>query len=588
MTARRTTSLFAIIGALLFSQIVSSQQAAPREIPSGLLADVAGGRSATYVVVLRERADLTAATVATDRMARGRLVYQALKAIADSSQRPLLEFLRAEAALGRVQRFRSFFSVNAIAVTSNETTLRRLASLPQVEQIFEAPALSVPQPMAGTAQARVQAVEWNVAKVRAPEVWARGFTGQGIVIASLDTGVEYTHPALVDHYRGALGGGAFDHNYNWWDATASCPSPAVPCDDNQHGTHTTGTMVGGDGGANQIGVAPGATWIACKALFGNGAGIIFDLLECGDWMVAPWDLNHQNPNPDRRPHIVNNSWGLAFGGFPFLQTMVNNWRAAGIFPAFAAGNNGPNCGSVSSPGDYVQSFATGAADMNDAIANFSGRGPSVFGVVKPDVTAPGVNVRSSVPGGGYEAFSGTSMASPHTAGLVALLWSEFPNLSRDITNTERKTRPSAVILNSSQGCGGNGPTEHPNNTFGSGRIDAVETASEFALYTNRSVYHVGDQLTMQASIVNPFPATWNVDAYLGMRLPNGQISVTPFGTIPVPASAELFDQTLSSFVVSAAQPPGVYLAFAILALPGSDPTNPASLLSVDLAPFEIQ
>jgi subtilisin family serine protease len=588
MTARRTTSfLFAIAGALLFSQIVSSQQAAPREIPSGLLAEVAGGRSASYVVVLRERADLTAATAASDRRVRGRLVYQALKAIAESSQRPLLDVLRAEAALGRVQRFRSFFSVNAIAVTSNETTLRRLASLPQVEQVFEAPLLSIPDPVPGTVQARVQSVEWNVAKVRAPEVWARGVTGQGIVIASLDTGVEYTHPALVGHYRGNLGGGAFDHNYNWWDATATCPSPA-PCDDNQHGTHTTGTMVGSDGGANLIGVAPGATWIGCKALLGGGAGIIFDLLECGDWVVAPWDLNHQNPNPDRRPHIVNNSWGLAFGGYPFLQTMVNNWRAAGIFPAFAAGNNGPNCGSVSSPGDYVQSFATGAADMNDVIASFSGRGPSVFGAVKPDVTAPGVNVRSSVPGGGYAAFSGTSMASPHTAGLVALLWSEFPNLARDITSTERKIRPAAVILNSSQGCGGSGSTDHPNNTFGFGRIDAVETGSAFPVYTNRSVYHVGDQLTLSVSLVNPFPATWNVDAYLGLKLPNGQILMNPFGTLPLPASLKLFDQTQLSFVVTAAQAPGSYLAFAVLALPGSNPTNPANLLSVDLAPFEIQ
>src|SRR5262249_38771488 len=159
----------------------------------------------------------------------------------------------------------------------------------------EAPVLSMPEPIAGTQQARIQNVEWNIAKVRAPEVWARGITGQGIVVASLDTGVEFTHPALVDHYRGSQGGGAFDHNYSWWDATATCPSPQ-PCDDNQHGTHTTGTMVGGDGGANQIGMAPGAKWIACKAITGGGLGIVFDFLECGDWILAPWDLNHQNPN----------------------------------------------------------------------------------------------------------------------------------------------------------------------------------------------------------------------------------------------------------------------------------------------------
>jgi subtilisin family serine protease len=586
MTARRTPFLFAITGALLCSQIVSSQQA-PRQIPPGLLAEIAAGGSASYLIVLRDKADLTAAAATSDRMALGRFVYQALKAVADSSQRPLLDVIRAEAALGRVQKFRAFFSVNAIAVTSNEATLRRLASLPQVEQVIEAPVFSAPQPVQGVAQSAIQSVEWNVAKVRAPEVWARGFTGQGIVVASLDTGVEYTHPALVGHYRGNLGGGAFDHNYNWWDATATCPSPA-PCDDHFHGTHTTGTMVGGDGGSNQIGVAPGATWIACKALLGSGAGILFDILECGDWMLAPWDLNHQNPNPDRRPHIVNNSWGLALANYPFLQPMVNNWRAAGIFPAFAAGNSGPDCGTAFAAGNYVQSFATGATDMSDAIAFFSGRGPSFYGPIKPDVTAPGVNVRSAVLGGGYDSFSGTSMASPHTAGLVALLWSEYPNLVRDISGTERKIRPAAVILNSTEGCGGNGPTDHPNNTFGSGRIDAVETASAFPVYTNRSIYHAGDQLTLSVSLVNPSPATWNVDAYVGMRLPDGQILVTPFGTIPIPASAKLFDQTLASFVVSTAQPTGSYLAFAILAVPGSDPTNPANLRSVDFATFEVQ
>jgi subtilisin family serine protease len=587
MSAWRSKSAFAILGALLISQIVSSQQTTSRAIPPGLLAQTANGGDASYIVVLRDRADLTAAVAATDRISQGRLVYQALKAVAESSQRPVLDLLRSDAALGRVRQVRSFFSVNAIGVTSNEATLRRLAALPQVEQVLELPILSIPQPMAGTAQAGVQSVEWNIAKVRAPEVWARGFTGQGVVVASLDTGVEFTHPALVGHYRGNLGGGAFNHNYNWWDATATCPSPQ-PCDDNEHGTHTTGTMVGSDGGANQIGVAPGATWIACKALLGSGSGFSFDLLECGDWILAPWDLNHLNPNPDRRPHIVNNSWGLAFGGFGLFQTMVNNWRAAGIFPAFAAGNAGPNCATATSPGDYVQSFASGATNSSDVIASFSSRGPSAFGVAKPDVSAPGVNVRSSVPGGVYDTFSGTSMASPHTAGMVALLWSEFPNLVRDIPNTELKIRPAAVILNTTQGCGGNTPTDHPNNTFGSGRIDAVETNSEFPIYTNRSVYHVGDQLTMSVSLVNPSPAIWNVDAYLGIRLPSGQITVTPLGTLPLPPSLKLFNQTLQSFPVSAAQPAGSYLAFAILAQPGSDPTNPANLLSVDLAPFEIQ
>jgi len=542
---------------------------------------------ASYLVVLREKADLSSASTIGDRVARGRFVYRALRNVAESSQRALLDYLKTETLAGRARRVRAFVGVNALGVTSNEATLRRLASFPQVEQILELPVLSVPPVAPAAVVPSEQGIEWNVAKVHAPDVWARGFTGQDIVVASLDTGVEFTHSALVGRYRGNAGGVSFDHNYNWWDATDTCP--AVPCDDNQHGTHTTGTMVGSDDGDNQIGVAPGATWIACKALKSDGSGSVFDLLECGDWVLAPWDLEHQHPDPDRRPHVVNNSWGFPYGGISLLQTMVSNWRAAGIFPAFAAGNGGPLCGTAVSPGDYVQSFASGAADMNDAIANFSSRGPSQFGgVIKPDVTAPGVDVRSSVPGNAYASFSGTSMASPHTAGIVALLWSEFPNLSRDVVSTERKLRPAAAILNSTQPCGRNGPTDHPNNTFGWGRIDAVETAHPFSVQTNRSVYHTGDQLKADLSLVNPFNSIWSVDAYFGMKTPAGQVVLKPYGTISTPPFLKTFDVPQISVTLTSSHALGSYLAFTVLAQPGSDPTIPANVISVDRAPFQIQ
>lgn len=583
----RNQAGFAVAGAILLSQIAFSQEPSSRPVPPGLLAQMARQGQASYLVVLRDRADLTPAPGIGDRIARGRFVYRALKHAADSSQRALLDYLKTEASAGRARRVRSFVGVNAIGVTSNEASLRRLAAFPQVERIIELPALSVPPPMAGSVVAGDQQVEWNVAKVRAPEVWARGFTGQGIVVASIDTGVEFTHSALVNQYRGHLNGGAFDHNYNWWDATDTCA--LAPCDDNEHGTHTTGTMVGSDSGSNRIGVAPGATWIACKALKSGGGGSVFDLLECGDWVLAPWDLHHQNPDPDRRPHIVNNSWGFSFGGVDLLETMVSNWRAAGIFPAFAAGNSGPLCGTAISPGDYTGSFATGAADMDDSIANFSSRGPSMLGgVTKPDVTAPGVNVRSSVPGNAYASYSGTSMASPHTAGVVALLWSEFPNLSRDVLSTERKLRPAAAILNSTQPCGGNGPTDHPNNTFGWGRIDAVRTEQPFSVQTNRSVYRTGDQLKVDVSLVNPFSTVWTVDAYFGMKNPAGRVVLKPFGTISIPPSLEVFDAPQISVTLTDAHALGPYMPLTVLAQPGSDPTNPANIISVDRAPFRIQ
>lgn len=554
-------------------------------IPQDVLSAIARDGETSYLVLLRERPDLSASAGIADWNARGRFVYDALKAAADRSQQPLADFLAAEQSAQRIRRFRRFISVNAIGVTSDARALRALAAFPEVEQIVAAPALSIPTPMAGATQATIASVEWNIAKVRAPEMWAAGFTGQGIVVASLDTGVQFTHPALVSQYRGNLGGGSFNHNYNWWDATATAGCAAAPCDDNQHGTHTTGTMVGNDGGANQIGVAPGAKWIACKALTGAGIAIVFDLLECGDWILAPYNLAGASPDPARRPHVVNNSWGLAFGGYPYLQTMVRNWRAAGIFPAFAAGNTGPACGTATSPGDYVESFATGATDINDAIAVFSSRGPSLFGPVKPDVSAPGVNVRSAVPGGGYAAFSGTSMASPHTAGLVALLWSRFPNLVRDIVSTEKMLKPAAEILNSSEGCGGNGPTVHPNNTFGWGRIDSVQSLSPFPVYTNRSVFGPADTMTMAVSLVNPFAQPWLVDAYLGFDLPSGERQLYLIGQLPVPASLKSFNAQFVNGPLSGAS--GSYRWISMLVVPGGDPNNPADRLSVDFAPFTI-
>ena len=196
-----------------------------------------------------------------------------------------------------------------------------------------------------------------------------------------------------------------------------------------------GTMVGGDGPGPftpDTGVAPGARWIAAKGCED------FDcsedaLLSSGQWILAPTDLAGDNPDPSLRPDIVNNSWGSGPGD-PFYLATVQAWRAAGIIPVFSSGNPGPFCGEGGSPGDFLEVFSAGATDIDDNIADFSGRGPSVYGKVNPDVSAPGVDVISSVPGGGYESFSGTSMAAPHTSGAIALILSAEPSLIGDPNN----------------------------------------------------------------------------------------------------------------------------------------------------------
>jgi subtilisin family serine protease len=326
--------------------------------------------------------------------------------------------------------------------------------------------------------------------VNAPSVWATGFTGQGIVIADLDTGIRWTHAALKGHYRGWNGTTA-DHNYNWHDAIhAAAGNPCgndtpFPCDDNGHGTHTTGTTSGDDGLGNQIGVAPGAKWIGCRNMDqGNGTPATYT--ECFQFIIAPTDSSGLNPNPSLRPHVVNNSWTcLVSEGCTTkaeLETIVNNTQAAGIFVVGVAGNSGPGCSTVADPPSiYSATFTTGAIDINSTLAAFSGRGPSTYNLntlLKPEISAPGVAVRSATNASdnAFTTLSGTSMAGPHVAGVVALLWSARPQLLRDIAATKtilENTANPAVTVNPPQTCGATASTTIPNNSFGFGRVDAL-------------------------------------------------------------------------------------------------------------------
>lgn len=563
-------------------------------IDPSLSQTLAARGQARYLVFLRARADLSDARAIPDRETRGRAVYQALKDVAQRSQAPVLSYLDDEMRAGRAEEARAFFSINAIGVKSTESTLRGLARFAQVERIVSAPVVEIPRPLAGVEQATVNGVEWNVDRIRAPEVWAKGVLGQGIVVANIDSGVQFDHPALVNQYRGNTGG-AFDHNHNWWDPSQICGSPsAEPCDNNGHGTHTMGTMVGDDGAGNQIGVAPQATWIACKGCEGQFCSP-FALLECGDFVLAPWDLNKANPDPSKRPHVVNNSWG-GLGGIPWYQGVVQAWRAAGIFPAFSVGNLGPSCGTAGSPGDYPESFAAGATDMTDDIALFSARGPSAFGVIKPDVVAPGVNVRSSIPTDGYASFSGTSMASPHVAGTVALLWATYPGLSRDVASTEQKLRPAGAVLNTDESCGTDGTTSHPNNVFGWGLDDARQAWEPVNVYTDRSVYLTGDTMDVFLSFVNPVNQEGAVDLYVGVMPPGGPVlylpdlgeTPTPFASnVTVPALLEVFDVPTFTHTFGS-DPTGTYVWFAGMTPPGADPADDANVLTVDTSLFEKQ
>jgi subtilisin family serine protease len=493
-----------------------------------LLDQFARKDEATYWVVLREQADLSGAKNIKDWNARGRYVYDQLRQTADRSQgglRSRLSSLRLD--------YRPFWIINAVRVTSSQATMLELANRADVWQVLATQQFRIPQPQPSAAPPGTEAVEWNIQRINAPQVWSTFLTrGEGVVVANVDTGVAYQHPALVAQYRGNLGGGSFDHNYNWFDPANICGSPSLaPCDNIDHGTHTMGTMVGDDGGSNQIGVAPGARWIAAKGCETNSCSD-FALLSSGEWILAPTDLQGNNPRPDLRPNVVNNSWGNTDGSNLFYQATVQAWVASGIFPAFSNGNSGPSCGTAGSPGSYPETFSAGAFDINNVIATFSSRGPSPLGgIIKPNIAAPGVGVRSSVPPSNYAVFDGTSMASPHVAGTVALMISAAPALFGAVDEIETVLGQSAIDTSDLQ-CGG---AAGNNNVWGEGRLDAlaaVEQSPRGPTGTLRG--KVSDAITShgiagaEITVIGPSNRTTFTDnrgAY-SMILPVGSYSLT--------------------------------------------------------------
>ena len=306
--------------------------------------------------------------------------------------------------------------------------------------------------------------------IHADQVWSEyGDTGQGIVIGSIDSGVRVRPPCPGERVPRQQRRRHVPHDHNWYDPAQVCGNPSTaPCDNNGHGSHTVGTMVGDDHLGNEIGVAPGAKWIAAKGCE-NTLCSDLSLGLAAQWMLAPTALDGSDPDPTLRPNIINNSWGSP-GGDTWYEDYVQQWVAAGIFPTFAAGNRGPWCGTQDAPGEYPEAYAVGAVDQSGNVASFSSRGTDGESDSKPDIAAPGVNIRSSVPGSGYAVNNGTSMAAPHVSGAVALIWSAAPSLIGNVDAT-RAILGETAHDHSDTTCGG---TADDNNVYGEGMLDVFE------------------------------------------------------------------------------------------------------------------
>ena len=407
---RKALSLITLL--MLLTIVSSSLAVAAQEAPDAWRAkvdpwvlDTAAEGDTEFIVFLSQQADLDGAEALTTKLEKGRFVFETLTQTADATQGPVLKALQAAGV-----EYRPYWVANMIWVRGGMGAVEAMARRSDVAHVYANPTVHFDEPVSrdDSASAGPNAIEWNITKVGAPSVWAAGYTGQGAVIGGQDTGYRWDHLALKGKYRG-WDGSAASHDYNWHDSIHSgggfcgANSP-FPCDDHGHGTHTMGTMVGDDGGANQIGMAPGAKWIGCRNMDqGDGTPITYS--ECYQFFIAPTTVAGANPDPSKAPDVINNSWGCpASEGCTdpnVMLTIVNNVRAAGIVTVHSAGNSGSACSTVSEPSAiYDASTSVGATDSTDAIACYSSRGPvTVDGSnrLKPDISAPGSNVRSSLP-----------------------------------------------------------------------------------------------------------------------------------------------------------------------------------------------
>jgi len=466
---KRKLSLL-LYGLTLYAMTASPAQAA--DVDPLILNQLSAVGHADVFVKMTPAADLSRAAAIEDRNARLWSVYDALTGDADRSQRAIRTFLR-----GRGKDFKIFWVNNSLFVRgANRALVDRLANFDGVAYLRGNHHIPLVMPVEVSPASAVEGVGWNIEMVRADDFWAAsGHNGDGIVVANIDTGVRWTHEALTNQYRGRQD---VSHDYNWWDPSEVCGTPpSAPCDNNDHGTHTMGTMVGDDGGSNQIGMAPGAKWMAAKGCESSSCSS-FALTSSAQWIACPTDRLGNNPDCSKAPHVVNNSWGGG-GGDPWYQGLVDSWLAAGIAPIFSAGNSGSGCNTLGSPGDYANTVGVASVTQSDVLSSRSSRGPSTLASrAQPDISAPGASVRSSIATSdtSYANFSGTSMASPHVAGAIALMKSVVPtapNLgmyNRMVRNTCQSTLGTP---GGAASCGGVMWNDFPSNHYGWGRLDMM-------------------------------------------------------------------------------------------------------------------
>lgn len=480
---------------------------------------IVDGNGAKQSVIIELAADtnveLAKRKASADPAQQRKAVIGALKETAVKSQAPLLETLETYKKQGRAKNVESFYILNAVAADLDGSAIKEISRRADVKSVRLDRSLRSDPPVRQTPRgASASGVEWGVKSIGARRVRDElHLDGSGVTVGIIDSGVNYTHPAIASQFKaydkdyGLIG---TDKSYRDFvsDGNTSLNDPAY-----NHGTHVTGTIVGKAGENNQIGVAPGAKYVAARAI-GARSGDESSMLRAAEWIMKP------GGRAENAPRVVNNSWGGDSDKNDWFTSIVERWRAAGIFPVFAAGNtNGyPADGSLSNPGNLPGVFSVAACDRNGKLADFSRVGPSPFGKdkIKPDICAPGVNVRSALATGGYAAWSGTSMAAPHVTGTVALMLQANPKLT--VEQIEQILKSTAVPATDLR------YPKSPNMGYGYGNLNAYDavrkakqlkdgTASAADITVKGHVLQKGEDAA--APVVEPL---WQKQAFAGQSV----------------------------------------------------------------------
>jgi subtilisin family serine protease len=466
----------------------------------------------TVIVTMRQQATLDG-TSATGRKTRLKAVLNNLQATADQAQVGIRRSLDTWVAEGAVTSYAPLWVLDAVSVTATPEVIRELAARPDVSSVTSDAVDLVPA-----------AATQNLVDIGAPAVWELGDTGSGVVVATLDSGADVSHPDLEPNWRGGTN--------SWFDPYGQ--HTAGPVDLSGHGTATLGAMVGGSTSGTAIGAAPGASWIAARVFNDSGAATTTAVHQAFQWILDP----DGDPATADAPRVVNGSWSIGSGPGCDLafQPDVQALSAAGILPVFAAGNFGAGPSSGVSPANYPESLAVGALTTTGGVLGSSGRGPSTCGGRTgqfPDLVAPGQDILTADRYGLYQVASGTSMAAPHAAGALALLLSAHPGLSAE------QQRQYLVSTATDLGPAGQDPD------FGAGRVDA------FAAY--------------QAALA-PAPDFTVAAAPLARSVVAG--AVADFDVTVAPQNGFSADVTLT-----AAPPPGFAGTFLPVAITGGSGTS---------------